>query len=142
MRGVNFYKLVDMVFWSRSKESAILSGICLSRCKFTDNSRITWSVVTKKDFDLVKGKTEDVDAVADEMRSIQGVEIAALFRQESKNSLRVSLRSKDRINIASIAEYYGGGGHFDVAGCSIPNNRKSIRELLIRAQRLLNKKKR
>lgn len=140
--GVNFYKLVDMVFWSRSRESAILSGICLSRCKFTDNSRITWSVVTKKDFDLVKGKTEDADAVADEMRSIQGVEIAVLFRQESKNSLRVSLRSKDRINIASIAEYYGGGGHFDVAGCSIPNNRKSIRELLIRAQRLLNKKKR
>lgn len=69
--GVNFYKLVDMVFWSRSRESAILSGICLSRCKFTDSSRITWSVVTKKDFDLVKWKTEDADAVADEMRSIQ-----------------------------------------------------------------------
>lgn len=137
--GVNFYKLVDMVFWSRLKESAILSGICLSRCKFLKGTRIAWSIVTKKDFDLVKGKTEDVDAVADEMRSIQGVEIAVLFREESKKSLRVSLRSKEKINIAAIAEYFGGGGHYDVAGCNIPNNRKSMEALLTMAKNTLSK---
>ena len=71
------------------------------------------------------------------MRAIKKVDIAILFRENGKNNLRVSLRSKNNINVASIAERYGGGGHFDVAGCSIPNNRKSIEEFLKHAERLL-----
>jgi phosphoesterase RecJ-like protein len=136
-QGVDFYKLVDTVFWSRRRQSVILSGISLARCKFMKNGRLAWSIVTQKDFDLVKGKDEDVDAVADEMRSIKGVEIVALFREKSKKDLRVSLRSKNKINIAVIAEHYHGGGHFDVAGCTIPNKAQKIRELLGLAKRLL-----
>ena len=136
-KGVDFYKLVDMVFWSRTKESAILTGICLTRCKFIEGNRLAWSIIRKKDFDLIRGEDEDIDGAADEIRSIQGVEIVVLFREKSDKSLRVSLRSKDKINVASIAEYYKGGGHFDIAGCSIPNNQKSIRELLDMAKGLL-----
>ncbi|MDD4894354.1 MAG: DHH family phosphoesterase [Candidatus Omnitrophica bacterium] len=136
-KGVDFYKLVDMVFWSRTKESAILTGICLTRCKFIEGNRLAWSIIRKKDFELIKGEDEDIDGAADEIRSIQGVEIVVLFREKSDKSLRVSLRSKDKINVASIAEYYKGGGHFDIAGCSIPNNQKSIRKLLAMARGLL-----
>lgn len=139
-KGVNFYKLVDMVFWSRKKESVILSGICLSRCKFLKTNRIAWSIIKKTDFDSVKGKDEDVDMVADEIRSIKSVEIAVLFREKPNNLLRVSLRSKGKINVARIAEYYNGGGHFDVAGCSIPNNPKSIGQLLAMTTKILPKR--
>ncbi len=86
---------------------------------------------------MIKGEDEDIDGAADEIRSIQGVVIVVLFREKSDKILRVSLRSKDKINIASIAEYYKGGGHFDIAGCSIPNNQKSIRKLLAMAKGLL-----
>jgi len=136
-RGVDFYKLSDMVYWSKTKEAIILSGLALARCKFMQRGRIAWSIVHREDFDLVKGKDEDVDTVADELRSIQGVEIVVLFRQTNKEHIRVSLRSKGRINVAGIAEHYGGGGHFDVAGCSIPNSPASMRELLKIASRLL-----
>jgi len=136
-RGVDFYKLVDTVFWSKTKESAILSGICLARCKFMRNERLAWSIIRKRDFYSVKGEDEDVDTVADEMRSIGSIEIAVLFREKNKKYLRVSLRSKGRINIASIAESYQGGGHFDVAGCFIPNNQNSVTELLNKAVGLL-----
>ena len=136
--GVNFYDLVETIFWSRTKEAAILSGICLARLKFLKNERIAWSIIKRKDFDRAGGRDEDVDAAPDEMRTIKKVDIAILFRENGKNTLRVSLRSKDSINVASIAERYGGGGHFDVAGCTIPNNRKSIREFLEHAERLLN----
>ena len=136
--GVDFYELVDMIFWSRTKQSAILSGICLARSKFIKGERIAWSIIRKKDFDRVDGRHEDVDAAPDEMRTIKKVDIAILFRENGKDTLRVSLRSKDNINVASIAERYGGGGHFDVAGCTIPNSRKSIEEFLKHAERLLD----
>ncbi len=134
---VNFYKLVDTVFWSKSKETVILSGICLARCKFLKNNRIAWSIVKQKDFLTIKGDDADVDAVADEMRAIHGVKIAVLFREKSKDTIRVSLRSKGKINIAKIAEYFGGGGHFDVAGCSIKNDRLIMDQLLKKVSLLL-----
>lgn len=136
-KGANFYKLVNTLFWSKTKESVILSGICLSRCKFIRSNRLVWSIIRRKDFVAVGGKDEDVDAVADQMRSIEGVEIAVLFREKNEKLLRVSLRSKGKINVGSIAEYCRGGGHFDVAGCNIPNNPKAIKELLSMAERLL-----
>ena len=138
--GVSFYDLVDMIFWSRTKESAMLSGLCLARSRFLKGGRIVWSIITKKDFARIKGRDEDVDAAPDEMRAIKKVDIAILFRENGKNTLRVSLRSKDNINVASIAERYGGGGHFDVAGCTIPNRRKAIKDFLGHAGKLLDRR--
>lgn len=128
--GLDVYKLVDMVFWSRRKQAAILSGVCLAKCKFRRNGKVVWSIIEKKEFAKVGGSEEDVDAVPDEMRSIKNVKVAVLFRENSNRMLRVSLRSKEGINVASIAEQYHGGGHFDVAGCNIPNNPGSVQKFL------------
>lgn len=138
-KGVDFYKLVDIIFWSKTKQQVLLTGVCLSRTKFLMDGRIAWSIIRKKDFQRFGGRDEDIDPVADELRRIRDVKIVVLFREKGDNMLRVSLRSKDKINVASIAERYGGGGHFDVAGCEIPNTKSSIMSLLKNVQGLLAK---
>ncbi len=50
---------------------------------------------------------------------------------------QLKVRITPQINVASIAEQYGGGGHFDVAGCTIENSPVSIRLLLKRVEKLL-----
>jgi len=115
----------------------MLSGLCLARCRFMKGGALAWSFIGRKDFKAFKGKDEDVDPVPDEMRSIGSVRIAVLFREKDAGMLRVSLRSKGRINVAAIAEYYKGGGHFDVAGCSIRNDPRTITEFLKKAAGLL-----
>lgn len=137
-RGVNFYKLVNTVFWSKRRSAALLSGICLSRCRFMKGGRLAWSIVGKSDFRSARGKSEDVDPVPDDMRAIDGVRIAVLFREIDSGMLRVSLRSKGRINVAEAAEYYNGGGHFDVAGCNIKNDPDAVHEFLKRVGRILD----
>jgi phosphoesterase RecJ-like protein len=137
-RGVDFYKLVDMVFWSKSREAAVLSGICLSRCRFLKGGSLVWSIIRKKDFEAVKGKDADVDPVPDDMRAIDSVKIAVLFREKDAKTLRVSLRSKGKINVAAVAEQYNGGGHYDVAGCNIKNDPSEMNGLLAKARRLLD----
>lgn len=135
--GIDFHKLVDTVFWSKRKQAFVLSGMCMARCKFIKNDRIAWSIITRKDMESVNGKDEDVDPVPDDMRSIKTVKIALLFREYNRKTLRVSLRSKGKINVGSIAEYFDGGGHFDVAGCIIPNTQKAIDKVLARTAMLL-----
>ena len=127
--GVDFNKLVNIVYWSKTKNEIILTGVCLSKAKFLKGEKLIWSLIKQSDFDKIRGVDADVDAVADDMRSIRNVEIACLLREKSNNELRVSLRSK-RKNVARIAEKYKGGGHFDVAGCTIKNNKKSVKKLL------------
>lgn len=128
--GVDFYRLSDMVYWSKTPQAALLSGICLSRVRFLKKGAVVWSSIRQKDFRKVNGRDEDVDAVADEMRSIRGVRVAVLLREQKDRLLRVSIRSKDEINVARLAQRFGGGGHGDVAGCFIPNTRSAVDTLL------------
>ncbi|MBU0651144.1 bifunctional oligoribonuclease/PAP phosphatase NrnA [bacterium] len=128
--GVEFNELTEMVYWCETREKAVLSGLAISRCKFLKDGELVWSIIKRSDLKKVKGLDEDVDAVADDMRAIQGVKIVAFFREKKGGFLRVSLRSKGGINVAKIAGMYGGGGHCDVAGCSIPNKRGAIKKML------------
>jgi phosphoesterase RecJ-like protein len=137
--GVDYTNVVNNLFMSRHKQSALLSGICLSRSSFSLSGKVVWSIIRKDDFSAVKGKDEDVDPVPDEMRSIKGVLVAILFREKKANILRVSLRSKQNINVALLAEKYNGGGHFDVAGCVIENSERAIRAFVRDAELIVKR---
>ncbi len=43
----------------------------------------------------------------------------AFFVRVVNNVSRISIRSKNKIDVAIIAEYFGGGGHLNAAGCTI-----------------------
>lgn len=128
--GVNFLKIAESVYWVTSKETAILSGICLARCKFVAEGQIAWSIINQKDFKKAGATEADADPITEEIRSIQGVKIAILIREKTRKLLRISFRSKEGIDVASIAEKFGGGGHNSAAGCTIPKNKSALKAVL------------
>jgi bifunctional oligoribonuclease and PAP phosphatase NrnA len=61
-------------------------------------------------------------------RSVDGVEVAASFREpQNGGPWRVSFRSRGRVNVAAIAQKFGGGGHHNAAGCSIEGGEAAVR---------------
>jgi phosphoesterase RecJ-like protein len=49
--------------------------------------------------------------------------LASIYMREvGEDKYRVSLRSKGDINVARVAEKFGGGGHANAAGCSVEGN--------------------
>lgn len=136
-KGANLSKLSEMVYWTRTKESALLSGIVMSRCKFIQRAKIAWSLVKENDFKKLKADQEAGDSITDELRAIKDVRIAVLFKEKNKKLFRVSLRSKGAINVGRLAQTYGGGGHYDAAGCCIPNSNNSMRKFLNAVKTLL-----
>lgn len=50
------------------------------------------------------------------------VEAVIYMREVRPNEYRVSLRSKDNINVARVAEKFGGGGHKNASGCCVEGN--------------------
>jgi phosphoesterase RecJ-like protein len=64
------------------------------------------------------GATEsDLAGMINYALGIDTVEVAALFRVEALDRVRVSLRSKGDFDVADLAAKYGGGGHRQAAGC-------------------------
>jgi phosphoesterase RecJ-like protein len=64
-------------------------------------------------------KEEDCEGLVNYVLSIGEVEVAAFFRELPDGRFRVSLRSKGRVNVAHVAEGFGGGGHECASGCSL-----------------------
>jgi phosphoesterase RecJ-like protein len=76
---------------------------------------------TKSELDLT-------DGFINYARSVDGVEVAASFREpEGGGPWRISFRSRGKVNVAAIAQKFGGGGHHNAAGCSIEGDEGAVR---------------
>jgi phosphoesterase RecJ-like protein len=47
------------------------------------------------------------------------VEVAVFLRELPELRIRLSMRSKGKVDVAEIAERMGGGGHGNAAGCTL-----------------------
>jgi phosphoesterase RecJ-like protein len=74
---------------------------------------------------------EDPDTVVDTALSIRGVELAALLTESIDGKIRVSLRSRNRVNVSVMAERFGGGGHEKAAGFRMRGNLESVRDAIL-----------
>ncbi|MBI2095781.1 MAG: bifunctional oligoribonuclease/PAP phosphatase NrnA, partial [Candidatus Omnitrophica bacterium] len=119
--GINLQHLIEESYWKKSQSTARLSGYGLMKSEFSDDGALAWSAVTQQDFSRFKANLSDVDSVADDLRGVEGVKIAVLFRELPNGAFRTSLRSKYGINVANVAKLFGGGGHHNSAGCILKN---------------------
>lgn len=58
---------------------------------------------------------------------------AVYMREVGPDRYRVSLRSKGDINIAKVAESFGGGGHRNASGCSVEGSWDNVESTLVAA---------
>jgi phosphoesterase RecJ-like protein len=66
-----------------------------------------------------EAKEEDCEGLVNYVLSIGEIEVAAFFRELPDGRFRVSLRSKGKLDVARVAEGFGGGGHECASGCSV-----------------------
>ncbi|MBQ7592335.1 MAG: DHH family phosphoesterase [Clostridia bacterium] len=62
---------------------------------------------------------EELDALIDVARSVDGVKLAFSVRGERDGTYRVSARSNSDIDVSQICAGFGGGGHVKAAGCTV-----------------------
>jgi phosphoesterase RecJ-like protein len=80
---------------------------------------IGWTWVTQEQMERCGAKEEDCEGLVNYVLSIGEIEVAAFFREVPQGRFRVSLRSKGQLDVAQVAESFGGGGHACASGCSL-----------------------
>ena len=81
--------------------------------------RLAWLWITHHDMVRTCAAEEDCEGIVNYALSVAGVEAAVFLRELPEQRIRISLRSKNKINVAAIAEGLGGGGHEAAAGCTL-----------------------
>lgn len=83
-----------------------------------DEGKIATIYATKEWFEESGATTLETEVALDMVLNIAIVKIAIYFRIVN-DKVRVSLRSKEKIDVSSVASIFGGGGHLNAAGCVI-----------------------
>ena len=81
--------------------------------------RVGWTWVSQEEMERCGAKEEDCEGLVNYVLSIGEIEVAAFFRELPEGRYRVSLRSKGKLDVARVAERFGGGGHECASGCSV-----------------------
>ena len=115
--GADPVAIAQDVYFSAPMSKFRLLGTALGR--LTREGCLAWMWVTRQDMDQNCASGEDAEGVVNFALGIDGVEAAVFLRELPEGSIRLSLRSKGRVNVAAIAEQLGGGGHENAAGCTL-----------------------
>src|SRR5262245_4390773 len=99
---------------------ARLWGIVLDRTLRTAaGGRIVWATLRQEYLRQVEATADMDDGLPSYLKDIEGVVLAALFKEQPDQTTRVSLRAATPYDAASIAAHFGGGGHLRAAGFSL-----------------------
>ena len=71
------------------------------------------------------------DEVVNYGMMIQGVEVAVLLKERAPGCYRVSLRSRDKVDVSQVAGTFGGGGHARAAGLELTGVPQDIVESIL-----------
>jgi phosphoesterase RecJ-like protein len=105
------------IYFAHSTAKMRLLGAALSNLH--REGPLAWIWITREQMERSHAKEEDCEGLVNYALSIGEVEVAVFFREMSDGRYRVSLRSKGALNVAHIAEGFGGGGHECASGCSM-----------------------
>jgi bifunctional oligoribonuclease and PAP phosphatase NrnA len=105
------------VYFGHSTAKMRLLGAALSNLH--REGALAWISVTQEQMLRCHAKEEDCEGLVNYALSMQGVEVALFFRELADGRFRVSLRSKGKVDVATVAERFGGGGHQCASGCAL-----------------------
>lgn len=101
----------------------------LGTLEVSDDGLFASIVVTHAMTEATRAKAELTDGFVNFARGIRGVEVAAQFSEPAPGSpdpWNLSLRSRGKVNVAKVAQRFGGGGHHNAAGARLHGTRAEV----------------
>jgi phosphoesterase RecJ-like protein len=140
--GANPHDIAQAVLFSNPPAKVRLLGAALSKLHieslsgFKDGTnqvpQVAWCAVSLQDMESAGADIEDCEGVVSYLIGIAGVEAAVFMREvPSRTGYRLSIRSKGGLDIASVAEHFGGGGHRNASGCSIDGTLAEVTQRIV-----------
>lgn len=117
--GIKPAKTAQAVFASYPWSRIQLLGEVLSTAKRDETGRVACMRQSLEMQERSGASDEDTDGFVNYPLTVGEVDAVALLKECQPGVYRASLRSKGDVNVARVAERFGGGGHRNAAGCTL-----------------------
>ncbi len=139
--GARVREIVVHLYERRSVQEMKLMGHVFLSAQVEDG--VIWSSIPQEIFHQMGADLDDTERLAEELRAVEGVRVAVLFKELGTGKIKVSLRAKDGLDVSRVARVFGGGGHKEAAGCLIPGTLEEVEAcVLAEVQRALEEAER
>jgi phosphoesterase RecJ-like protein len=96
-----------------------LTGLVLERLQVINEGRVAYTEIRRGDYEATGATPQDTEDLVNYTRSLGGVEVGLLFMEQPRGGVKVSFRSRAPVNVALLAERFGGGGHRLASGAVV-----------------------
>jgi len=126
--GADPHQVYENVYQSDSLNYLRLSGEVLCRSVYESELGLIHGYVSQGDLEQLGVAMNETEDLIDDLRTLRGHRIVALFKEQPDRRVRVSLRSRSDVDIGTLARGFGGGGHRVAAGYT--SSKESIADAL------------
>lgn len=130
--GINHNEILEETFYKKSYNQMMITAKIQSNTVLKLDGQVIYGYCTKELMDRYGLTSNDLDAVIASIRNVSGVEVAMFAYQIEDNKYKVSLRSKDKVDVSKIAVTFGGGGHKRAAGFDIEGDKDAVIETVLK----------
>ncbi len=131
--GLNAWSVSEKLFESQPRKRLELLSRVLPTLEFVRNGQVASVAVTLDMYAATGTDAELTDGFVNYPRSVAGVEVAILFRQLEERRFKIGFRSKGTVNVALLAQGFGGGGHHNAAGGTVDGTLEEVKQIVYRA---------
>ncbi len=118
-KGVRFSKIINDTYYEKTYHQNQILGRALLESILVMDKKVIFSAVREKDMDFYGVTPSDMDGIVQTLMTTAGTEVAIFMYEISPRTYKVSLRSKEIVDVSTVAAYFGGGGHVHAAGCTM-----------------------
>ena len=115
-KGIDGPKIIEDTFYAKSYAQNLVMGRALMESILFLNGTGIASYIRRDVMDFYGVGPKDLEGIVSQLRVTEGVEVAVFMYELKQNEFKVSLRSKEKIDVSKIAQYFGGGGHKKASG--------------------------
>lgn len=117
--GFDFPRLIEETFYQKTYAQTQVMGQVLLESVPLMEGRCVAGLVDRKTMDKYQVGTKDFDGIVNQLRNIKGVDCAIFMYEMGPSEYKVSLRSNEKVDVAKVVSFFGGGGHVRAAGCTM-----------------------
>lgn len=112
-----------------------LLGTALSKMTVVEDGLVAYTEIALRDYHDTGAVPGDTEELINYPRTIEGVEVAMVFIEQPTGGVKVSFRSRSRVDVSRLAERFQGGGHMRASGCKIDGTLETARAQILAAVR-------
>ena len=131
--GADAGTLAEEFMFRRRPQAVRLLAAVLGSLEMHAEGRLASMALTQEMLHVTGANLDETEGFVNYASSMVGVHAAALFRETEPRETRVSLRASGLVDVAALAREFGGGGHANAAGLTLPMDLRAARAVVIDA---------